>query len=456
MKPLRTVSIFLACLALSACGGAGGGAEQTAVTEARPAPDPGGKGDYSGSSGEQGPRASVSANGHKTLFDAVSSALEQKGADAVGKALDSFVSGWFDDATVREAARAQIDGFLSQKGYRPFPVIPLTLLQQARGILESANPGPQELPSAVQFDLAEIQADCTAVRPSLEPLSPALPGLSRGGIPDPSVDDCSLARAQSFARVLNHIALDDGSRVVNGQQSFVSVGEVFDGLVASGHTVWVEPRVHFADFLGLYYEGKSVIAPVWIDTGIRRVSGANLLVPAPHAGLTFHVEGPLLQADIEFFMGTDGGTQFRAVSSVPRAEWQGKRALAHYDSSSDLATTRATLVQAARLRKKWQTQGLSLPNWGYGVLGVCNDSVAVVQLLVEGRGAQLFPLAHAVPSSVEDDIDAALVALPSDLAEPIPPDAAARVRTSFPYSDMAMADTYFPLYAQEIRELDGR
>lgn len=92
----------------------------------------------------------------------------------------------------------------------------------------------------------------------------------------------------------------------------------------------------------------------------------------------------------------------------------------------DLMTT------AARLRRVWTERGRGLPVGGYGQLGVCNDSTAVLEYSVE-ETVTIFPLAHPpVEGAPTEIIDALLAALPSDVVGFEAADALPRILASMP------------------------
>ena len=80
-------------------------------------------------------------------------------------------------------------------------------------------------------------------------------------------------------------------------------------------------------------------------------------------------------------MGVTDGTAFRAYVAAPRASWQGGRPQYTYNSGTDNATIVQVMQTASDLRYKWMTAAAaqSLPIEGYGTLGVCMDSAAVIE-----------------------------------------------------------------------------
>ena len=214
---------------------------------------------------------------------------------------------------------------------------------------------------------------------------------------------------------------------------------MFTALIDSGHHITVQNNRYFADFLGLSYKGASIAAPVWLDTAIPVPGGAEgetLALPAPHSHHTIVIEGPVVTATLMYYMGVSGGTSFRAVESA-RSRWSGERTLYAYDSDTDRDVIVQMMIAAGDLRRKWTGEGASLKALGYGQLGVCNDSTAVLEYVAEGT-VTLFPLAHPASDAQQangDAIDRALAALPRDLAGFEPGEALGRIRATMSFED---------------------
>ncbi|MCK6575088.1 hypothetical protein L6V77_28800 [Myxococcota bacterium] len=357
------------------------------------------------------------------------------------------IAALFPDAETAASIQAQADAALAgdAAGGAPlalpeaFPIVPIAAIGTAQALLE--RPGaPVPAPGAVTFDLgALLTEDCRPARSSLKPLHPSLPDLQTGSAPDYTFDDCLLQRAQDFANVLNNLSLENGSAVVSGATRYETVEDVFTALIDGGHHIVVQNNRYFADFLGLSYKGEPVEAPVWLDTGIPLTTGGTFPLPAPHTHHTIIVSGPVVNATIMYYMGVSGGVSFRAVEGA-RPAWSGERTLYTYDSAVDPDAVVRLMVAAADLRRKWTTAGAGLPALGYGQLGVCNDSTAVLEHMAQGS-VTIFPLAHPASDATQgadgDAIDRALAALPSDLAGFDPTEAAARIRTTLPFADAA-------------------
>jgi hypothetical protein len=322
----------------------------------------------------------------------------------------------------------------------PMPAVPMSLLGVAQGLFEQApgaSPSAAAAPAPAKLDveLSEIGAGCEVSRGGpAKDISPRLPGLSVSDVPDYTYDDCALARIEGLAAALNALSLGDGSVVRDGDARYTTVAELARALVDQGHTITIDNSRYYADFLGLNYKGASVRASVWIDTGLALPSGDTLKIPAPHAHHNVYVRGPRFDGQLKFYMGVDAGTSFRVQSSIPRA-WSGGRVVYTLDTTTREDDVLRVLAAAGDLRKKWQAEGASMPMTGYGRLGVCTDSTAVLEYTLQ-KTVSLFPLVHPKrdPAAATDAIDAALAALPSDSSGFDREDALRRIGQTIPFA----------------------
>jgi len=407
-----------------------------------------------------------------SIQDVVSEQVKKgEGADAV-RFLEQAVEERVTDPAARAALVQQIrkyfdDATAGVVRTEPFPVLPFRLLGGAQAIFAGRETAAPASTARTTLDSTRSLADedltrCTPVRPSLVP---AAAGLHKGGLPDPKTSDCALFRTQQLAAVLNDLALGERgqrSEITDGARRVTSVDAVVAYLLETGHTIRIENNRYFADFLGLWYDGKSVAAPVWINTGIAVPGGGTLTVPSPHAGYSFHIRGPKFVGSLEFFLGTEGGASFRPVSGMHRPRWAGERAEYTYSTKSHPEKVKETFAVAAALRARWSDEGAGKPLEGYGVLGVCTDSTSVIERIVEGRGPSLFPLARlAAPvDRTREPLDLklkdAIAALPRDVQEFEPGEsdgpAIARIRTTMPMPASELK-TRYPTLADQLRRL---
>ncbi|TNF25234.1 MAG: hypothetical protein EP329_23430 [Deltaproteobacteria bacterium] len=376
------------------------------------------------------------------------------GADGVAQLLDQSLPALFPDAATQALVKQQVGAALAAPGaVEAFPVLPMSALSTVQGLFERPDavaPAPE--PVEFQLDVL-LREGCSAERPGWKPVSPQLPGLETGTYADYTVDECNLQRAQELANVLNNLALENGSAVVSADARYETVEDVFRALIAAGHRVRIENQSFYANFLGLQFEGKAVIAPVWLDTGIALPDGRTLAIPAPHSHHTIHIDGPLLRGRLMYYMGVSGGVSWRAVAGL-RSPWNGVVTRYTYDSAVDADQIVNLMVVAGELRKRWAEEGRSLPAEGYGVLGVCSDSSAVLELAAEGT-VSIFPLAHGAVEAVEGDaVSNYLSALPSDIYGFDEADALRRIRGTLPVGTMSPEP--FPGLASDLGSLAGQ
>lgn len=368
------------------------------------------------------------------LADVLRDLQSKVGKEALGAAVGQWLEANITDADLKrtiadhfaQVTRSDIPDDLVA------PVIPMGMLRVGQGLFEQDKKAAVPAPATQSFDLSALLRDCKVTRGGRKPVNAALPGLEEGDFPDYTYDDCGLARAEAFASVLNGLAMDNGSAVVDGDKKYTTIEETLRALVASGHRIKVDNARYFADFLGLAYEGKSVRAPVWVDTQIALPDGGTLKMPAPHAHHNIYVSGPLLNAHLKFYMGIDNGTAFRAQSNVMR-HWSGGHAMYTYDSNDDADKVVKLLSLGGALRKKWMLAGADKPALGYGTIGVCTDSTAILEYAAEGK-VTLFPLAHPKTDAATDEIDAILAKLPADVEGFDHEGALTRIKTSLPFA----------------------
>lgn len=394
-----------------------------------------------------------------TLADVLADLKAKHGEAKVAGAIDQLLAAHVGDADLRGKISTQllaiVHGTADPNG--AVPVIPMSLLGVAQGLFEHApvsasSPPRVEAPRAIDVELADVGKDCKVTRPAAaHDLSPSIPGLAIADAPDYTYDDCALARLEGLASAMNALALENGSVVRDGAARYGTVRALAAALAQQGHHIVMDNSRYYADFLGLSYEGKTVRAPVWMDTGIALPGGGTLKTPAPHAHHNIWITGPRFDGQLKFYMGVDGGTSFRVQSTIGR-RWSGGKAEYTIDGASRLEDVLVLLETAGALRKKWQAAGASLPMLGYGRLGVCTDSTAVLEHRLRGT-VTLFPLAHPKTTAASDAIDRELGALPSDLGAVDRDDALRRIGATIPFAHLE--DDPFPAFVTAWRSLGG-
>ncbi|WP_263380586.1 hypothetical protein [Granulicella paludicola] len=161
-------------------------------------------------------------------------------------------------------------------------------------------------------------------------------------------------------------------------------------LQQTGHTVTVNDARYFANFAHLHYKGDDVMAPFWINTGLKVPDshGRPLLVPVSHAELEWHIHGPHLNADISYYFGIDGKSEWRTMDTLDQA-WVLKRDAHAYTGKQAVEATRlASLLTIAYMHLHQKHP--ALPFGGYYALGVCQDGVSAIEHALTGT-TTLYP-----------------------------------------------------------------
>jgi hypothetical protein len=407
-----------------------------------------------------------------SLNDVVTDLLLAQPRAKVESLLSDLLASQISDPGTQQKLQAQVSSYIDSviaktATGKPFPVLPFSLLTTAQLVLANHQPKAPEAAGPVTLDItntiaAENTSKCKPTRPSLTDVPNGL-GLQQGGLPDPLMGDCALARTQGLAAVLNELSLgNQGSVVVDGAKRLISVSDIVTHLIGTGHTIVVENNRYFADFIGIWYKGKSVAAPVWIDTNIALNGGGTFTVPAPHSGYVFYIQGPKVTGTIEFFLGTAGGVAFRPVNSMHRPKWAGERAQYRYSSATAPNRTKNTFTVAAALRKRWTVEGKNMPLQGYGTFGVCSDSTGVIEQIIEQKPLSIFPYARvSTPTPASQDatgrrIFAAITALPRDIqqftGQQNVADVVARIKTTMPMISSEL-QVRQPLVADQLKRL---
>ena len=166
-----------------------------------------------------------------------------------------------------------------------------------------------------------------------------------------------------------------------------------DSLVQSGHHIEMDVSNEVADFVHLMARKadgtfREVQTDVRIRTGYFTSEGAEIIIPAVHSHLIFRVGGPDVSTAVEFYQGTYG-THFYPSLVVRGESWVGLRNSASYCGGKAIKALRASALYLDVLQGICREDALFAG--GYGQSGVCNDSVAVIEMLLNGR-ATVYPL----------------------------------------------------------------
>lgn len=271
------------------------------------------------------------------------------------------------------------------------------------GKLKESPPAAHLLPQ--QFDLKNL-GSVDAPRPKSE-MKELAPGLFQGDLPSATSDaqvKTNRVVAEVFQRLSNNASAPDGQKfeVSWGGKRFTSLDGFAAALKKDGYEVSVRFDERIANFSNL----KTVVpgstppkfvdvpAPLMLKTGVKDASGREALVPAVHSEMIISIKsgpntkGPALDADIKFYQGV-GSTGFFPANVHADPAWCGKKTVG--EATGDKALKAIRLAGAFTDLVETTAKEKHLYAEGYGITGVCNDSVAVVQKAVTGHAGQ-YPL----------------------------------------------------------------
>lgn len=267
------------------------------------------------------------------------------------------------------------------------------------------NPAPRENVLPQKFDLAKL-GELDLPRPKSE-LKEIAPGLFTGDVASTASDaEVKQNRVMSevFQRLSRNATAAPGEQfeVTLSGKAHTSMDSFLQGLKDAGYDVSVRFDSRVANFAALKAavpgtqppQLVDVPAPLMIKTGITDALGKEAVVPAAHSEMMVFIKsgpnthGPALDATTRYYQGT-GGTGFFPANVHAEPEWLGR--------ASSPVLKGADAMKAVRLAGAFTdvvedaAKRLDLYADGYGITGVCNDSVAVVQQAVTGNATQ-YPL----------------------------------------------------------------
>jgi hypothetical protein len=319
------------------------------------------------------------------------------------------------DPAVAEQMTAQLQAILRDPnlaGLERFPTIPLSAIGTLRPALGAIPAEAPKQDQVVTGDLMQFLGACTPDRSLPADIDARLPGIKYGQFPSKTLSPCQFAHAGKLAQVLTSLGAQNGSSVTFKGQAIKSPRELFAALIASGHTIEVRNERMYANFLSLIAGDRDVVWPVWLDTGIKLSNGQSLTIPVGHSHHAWRITGPSINTRVMFYLGVSGAGFFGQTDQRPM--WSGTIATPAGDV---LDTVDAAAQYLRRNRVERTTVAAGKPADGYGYVGVCNDSNAVIEHLTKGT-ITTFPLLRAkaldAAAPLNDGLDATIRLLPKD------------------------------------------
>ena len=182
------------------------------------------------------------------------------------------------------------------------------------------------------------------------------------------------------------------------------------------------------------------MAPFWIDSQIivPDSGGRHLLVPASHAEYEWHIRGPRINADISYYFGIDGKSEWRTMDTLDQP-WVLKRDAHTYTGKDAVEVTRLAGLLTVAYMHLHATHS-TLPFGGYYALGVCQDGVSAIEHKMTGK-VTLFPNTAEVSlfnDPRDAEVNALIAAIPKDRDGKLPEPE--RIFGSLPVDPGANAD----------------
>ena len=276
---------------------------------------------------------------------------------------------------------------------------------QARGAAPVVK--ATSLPSTLRTSKLDA-VDCKRSAGDLAALSP---GLWRGDVPNVKLSDAAAKKNVVLAEIVDRLASNPGKGkneqfvVEHAGSRFTSLPHFLKALEKDGYTVEAKITHRVADFIALKTkapDGSILDVPMaaMVKTGFKDAAGKEAVVPAVHSEVVFSIKAgaasaqPHLDGDIKWFQGISG-TGFFPCDIMRASPWTGSATVNTFDAATSwqamgLCGVMADVVQDVAVAAK-------LAMAGYGVTGVCNDSVAVIQQVLTST-------ATAYPLFMRDDV----------------------------------------------------
>ena len=224
-----------------------------------------------------------------------------------------------------------------------------------------------------------------------------------------------ILRNRLFSVLLTKLSYNYDLKVRNEEERFFAVringvdcvfpDEFIQALYDSGHTIEVCPRSTITTF-GMAAcvkeeDGSWTNIPIafFFRTGYESHRQRPAYFHALHGGIDYKIEGPLVGINqstgesntclIQFYMAIDGMCGWHSNHNVDVPWIEPVATTSNYTQEEALMATRMSGILACVFNQIGTE--MDLPFGGYGVLGVCNDTAAIVDFAVRGE-TNMYPL----------------------------------------------------------------
>ena len=222
-------------------------------------------------------------------------------------------------------------------------------------------------------------------------------GVVRGDGPNPKLAPLH-AESQRLADVLNRLSLNLLERPADGVRRFEAIigghlvaspEGLVEALISTGHDVNVYDARYFANFGHFHFKDQEVMMPFFLDSQIAiPEEKRSLLVPVSHAEYEWEIRGPKINANVSWYFGIDGKSEFRTMDTQDQAWVLGRHAHVYRDKDAVEVTRLVGKMVLAFMHQHLRRP--DLPFGGYYPLGVCQDGVAAIEKKMTGADT-LFP-----------------------------------------------------------------
>jgi hypothetical protein len=244
-------------------------------------------------------------------------------------------------------------------------------------------------------------------------------GVVRGDVASPTLAPMH-PDSQRLADVLNRLSMNghEGTAALTAEvagKTATTPQELMQALMATGHSVVVADARYFANFGHFHYKGQDVMMPFFVDSQIAIPdTNRSLLVPVSHAEYEWEIRGPKVNADVSWYFGIDGKSEFRTMDTLDQAWVLGRHAHEYRDGDAVEVTRLVGAFIVAFVHQHLSRP--DLPFGGYYPLGVCQDGVAAIEKKMTGHDT-LFP--NTADGALFDDprdaeVNAMMLAIPKD------------------------------------------
>jgi hypothetical protein len=266
-------------------------------------------------------------------------------------------------------------------------------------------------------------------------------GVVRGDVGSPKLAPLH-PESQRLADVLNRLGLNavggaPTATVEIGGKTATTPEGLIEALMATGHSVVVADGRYFANFGHFHFKGQDVMMPFFIDSQIG-IPGTkrSLMSPVSHAEYEWEIRGPKVNANVSWYFGIDGKSEFRTMDTLDQSWVLGRHAHEYRGADAVEVTRLVGKMVVAFMHQHLRRP--DLPFGGYYTLGVCQDGVAAIEKKMTGHDT-LFP--NTADGALFDDprdaeVNAMILAIPKDRngAPPSPE----RIFGSLPVTDFQL------------------